>query len=697
MIWHIVRKDLRLLWPMAVIVAAVNLTNAVLLTLGGTFARTRQLIDPGTLSWISNLALPAVGIIGLVLLVVSAIQQDPLPGTTQDWLTRPIPRSRLWAAKLIFVLLAGLFPIFAGDVAMGIAAHFRPMDVFAVSLTRSLALLCLVCLPAAMIAAVTRKLTDVLVSGIGLIVLGAAILIAFIGLGIPAPVMQSGYAWIILWIFIGVSAGLPLLLVPLQLRWRSTHRVRWILLFVCCVLPVLFFIPWNAAIRIQQAIEGQVRSALNINEDGSRQVTFQKFDEPRIGAPKTTWIWLSVPLSIEGAKANERVYVDRVAIRVVGLTGQEIYRGNSQVNGTPGPTGFLLLQEGGFRKDAPEITLAVPAEIFAIARSAHAKIEVDLNLTEFALSVEKPLGSLVHDFPDEHTRCGERQLYGFKVMNCESTREIGDCFEIREPNLAASNTKLRSSQCAHGTYAPWPLPIWRDPYYSIYYGGLGTWSNPVLSRMGPDRTVPLSGLLLDSYLPNAHVLRSISFPIDNAIEKPKGEVSHSVDGIGPAARFAAPGGAVVDQRGNLFIVDRADSVIRRVTLSGEVSTFAGTSRQVGREDGSGQDARFSNPFGIGIDSKDNLYVADTGNGLIRKITPTGVVSTVMSVADKENPISSPLRFKRPIAVTPAGDGALYVIDHDETNGSAAVVKRIAPNGVVSNVAGPATDGKQPPP
>jgi|GEM_PF-5355621 len=684
MIWHIVRKDLRLLWPMAVIVAAVNLVNAALLSVGGTFARTKQLIESGNLSWISNLALPAVGMIGLVLLVFSAIQQDPLPGTTQDWLTRPIPRGRLWTAKLIFVLLAGLSPIFLGDVVMGAAAHFGLLDVIAASLTRSLALLCLICAPAALLAAVTRKLTDILVFVIGLILVLVAVLIALIQLGFQSPVMQSGYVWVVWWIFAGLGVGLTVLLVPLQLRWRSTQRVRWILLIVGGLLPVIFFIPWNAAIRIQQALGGHGQSTLAISADAGRQVAFQEID---IGTPKSKWIWLTVPVTVGGTGANERVFVDRAAIRVLGTAGQSMsYRdASSRVGGMPDPNGFLLVPEAANRGSGPEINLPVSAQIFDAARSAHAVIEVDLNLTEFALSTEKPLGSLTREFPDEHTRCAERRIDGAgdTAVDCVSTREFAECFEIQEPTAGA---RRRVSQCGHGNYAPWPLPIWRDAYYSVLYGGGVTWINAEISRVGADHTVPLSSLLLKSYTPTVHMMRTFSFPIDGAVGKPKAGSARSIDGIGPAARFAAPGGAVVDQRGNLFIVDRADSVIRRVTPSGEVSTFAGTPRQAGRDDGSGHDARFNLPRGIGIDSRDNLYVADTGNGLIRKITPTGVVSTVMSDG----------RLNSPVAVVPAGDGALYVIDYDDTaaNASAAVVKKIAPDGSVSDVAGPRTVIKQ---
>jgi hypothetical protein len=702
MIWHIVRKDLRLLWPLAAIVAAVNVTNAVLLSIGGTFARTRQLVDVGTLSWITNLALPSVGMIGLVLLVVSVIHQDPLPGTTQDWLTRPIPRSRLWAAKLIFVGLAGLAPIFLGDVVMGIAAHFRSADVIAASLTRSLALLFLVCAPAAMIAAVTRKLTEVLVAGIGLVLLLVADIIVLVNLRMLTPVMQSGYAWVVLWLLAALSAALPVIVVSLQSRWRSTHRVRWILLAVACLMPLLFFIPWNAAIRIQQLLGGTTQSALTIEWDAGRPMTFLEVGDPGIRRTQSKWIWLSIPVTTKGANTNERVYVDRAAFRLVGPEGRESYRGTTgQGNGMPGSMGFMLTQTLSDRTNVSRVNLPVPADLFTAGQADHSTIEVDLDLTEFELSVEKPFASLAQNAPDEHTRCGERAIDGSadKSIYCDSTREIGNCFEIREAPVGASPGKRRFGQCAQMSYSPWPLPVWRDPYYSVSYAAPGAWIDPESSRVEPDLTERPSSLILDSYSPTIHERRSISLPIDAAVGESSRGFARSVDGVGSAARFASPGAAVMDQRGNLFIVDKVDSVIRRMTPSGEVTTFAGSPRQEGRDDGLGANARFSRPLGIGIDHGDNLYVADTGNGLIRKITPAAVVSTVMRVAGKENPVATPLHFKSPVAVIPAGDGALYVIDYDVSTGSpsAARVKRIAAGGIVSNVAGPSADDKDAPP
>lgn len=113
-------------------------------------------------------------------------------------------------------------------------------------------------------------------------------------------------------------------------------------------------------------------------------------------------------------------------------------------------------------------------------------------------------------------------------------------------------------------------------------------------------------------------------------------VSGTTDGTGTAASFNQPRGLCVDGLGNLFVADTANSSIRKVTSAGVVTTFAGLSTISGLLDGTGVDAWFNQPRDVKIDASGNLYVADTGNAAIRKITPAGVVTTAsLSVASAD--------------------------------------------------------------
>ena len=97
----------------------------------------------------------------------------------------------------------------------------------------------------------------------------------------------------------------------------------------------------------------------------------------------------------------------------------------------------------------------------------------------------------------------------------------------------------------------------------------------------------------------------------------------STDGTGSDARFALPYGVAVDSAGNVYVADFDNHTIRKVTSEGVVTTLAGVAGSWGSTDGTGSDARFNWPFGVAVDSAANVYVPDRSNHTIRKITPEG--------------------------------------------------------------------------
>lgn len=161
--------------------------------------------------------------------------------------------------------------------------------------------------------------------------------------------------------------------------------------------------------------------------------------------------------------------------------------------------------------------------------------------------------------------------------------------------------------------------------------------------------------------------------------------SGAVDGLGQAARFNELFGIAIDATGNLFVADGFNHSIRKIDASGNVTTFAGSNGNGGSADGLGTAAQFLFPTGLVFDTSGNLYVADQGNHTIRKIDPSGNVSTFAGAVGMGGLLDaqgSTARFKSPSNLTIDDTGNLYLADL-----SNHAIRKIDPTGNVTTIAG----------
>jgi hypothetical protein len=189
-----------------------------------------------------------------------------------------------------------------------------------------------------------------------------------------------------------------------------------------------------------------------------------------------------------------------------------------------------------------------------------------------------------------------------------------------------------------------------------------------------------------------HVIRKISTAGQVTTLAGTG-VAGAVDGTGINAQFNSPNGIAVDNAGNVYVGDELNYTIRKITPNGIVSTLAGLAGTRGSIDGVGAAARFQSAGEVAIDRSGAIIVADTGNNTVRRISTDGVVTTIAGALPNKGsgdgvPVAS--RFDAPDGMARDNAGNIYLGDTGNFT-----VRKLSPAGDVSTFAGKAgTSGTQ---
>ena len=324
MVWHIFRKDWKLVWKLFLAVASIEFLPAIIRLKLGFFGE-----DP-TLEYLLA-PLGYIVILASALLTIAVVQQDSIPSVREDWLIRPVPRGDLLFAKLLFAVVLVQATVLAADTFLGIATGFSLGPALAAALAHNLYWVVVVTLPAFMLASITRNMTEAMVAGVLAFCGASAILIFAVARGgqeaYIRDTLKVGEAWVAqycshLLVLLGACVVLGL-----QYFRRKTTVVRWLagcvlLLFVA----VQQFLPWKVMFAVER------KMSQNPAADRSLALDFDpgigRFQDPsEIGASGGARRGAYLPIRVGGLPKNTVLNVDKSELRIIDSDGRVVYDG----------------------------------------------------------------------------------------------------------------------------------------------------------------------------------------------------------------------------------------------------------------------------------------------------------------------------------------------------------------------------------
>ncbi len=417
MIGSILRKDVRLLWPLVAVVAGIQAGfewASFKTGLPGANAVAGDLLRPLALAW--NF--------GIVALAVAAVQEDPLPGVDEDWLIRPIPRTGLLLSKLIFILVAVALPMLLLNVAHAVAMGFPLGSSFAHALGKELyVFLCLV-VPAMALAALTRNLAQLVLLAAALVLawaLGLVVSSALLGLD-RCPTCNTGLSWLQHLLQHGVVLAGAIVILILQYYRRRTHLAR--ILAVAGTSALAFVqLPWSSAFAMQQrlAVRADAPNAVSIVIGGEAQPTARLGGEPlpteaahratraflrgdvdsvaeglgQLARGSAEMVAVALPQRVTGLAPDQVLLIDRSEVFLADGAGRILYR-HSNAAQAPGP--FLVSPpDATVTGDAPDLidqSVLLPLSAYTQARASRGTLQLSYSLTLMGLAVQYRMSAL---------------------------------------------------------------------------------------------------------------------------------------------------------------------------------------------------------------------------------------------------------------------------------------------------------------
>lgn len=534
MIWRVLKKDAYLLRWLVLVVLAVRLGQAVMSFSGGI---APNMDDRSIEDFLETF----VGYIASAVLIVMAVHQDGLIGSTQDWLVRPIDRRLLLLAKLLFALAAVLLPYFLVKFVIGVFHGFAIADTLLGAFVATMLAFAFLVLPALMLGAVTRTLAQGMA-----IAIGALLTMVFLGMlaqhfGAAFAINQAPFRWQgtvlqALVVVVGAPAVLWLAYVRRNVLWA---RIGCGITFAAFL--ALYLIPFDAVFALQQAMEPNPKAAdtIRIAYDPSvppshfvaTEHGFVSRDGKQIapamivrGLSFVIGVGRNLPIRITGLPADAVVRVDYLGLRLVSADGRVLYRTAEKnrfltwlLNEDDGQS-FKLYNGGpGLAVRAFHQQFSLPPEVYHAIENVPLHVEVDYALSVLGRRATAVVPALFSSRTVAGLGiCGSR--IGSNVPDtieiwCRRTSDNAHCSLVTAEDTATGARNPLSDQC-EPDYQPRLLAAAEKlaPAMPVIFFAYPPYADkahfPVsLAQISTTR------LAIASYGPQAHVWRHVATPL----------------------------------------------------------------------------------------------------------------------------------------------------------------------------------------
>jgi hypothetical protein len=396
MVWHIFRKDWKLLWQFALAVAVLEAGTVVISFERGHFTDNRV--------FSSLLVLLELCVyVGAGCLITAVAHQDAIPGVRQDWLVRPIRRRDLLMAKLLFVLIAIQMPLLIASVAEGLVDGFSFTASSAAAVSQNLHLLVAFSIPILAFVSLTKNLTESIASGL-------TVFAAIIAFGIVLAGVQGGNPLgatnnsAIQWIPEAIRYAVYLLgaacILGIQYFRRKTSISRYAFAGTVLLCIGTALVPWKSAFALQERLSAhpklgdeirigfqpglgrfQPPSRVDLQANRNRMIR-----QARLGDAS-----LYIPVRITGMPDNSILKVDRSVARIVRANGK------ASTLSIPNDLGDDLEVDNDGARKAETLThqpVRIIESVYEQVKNESVRLEIDESFTLMRLSAAHAIPAL---------------------------------------------------------------------------------------------------------------------------------------------------------------------------------------------------------------------------------------------------------------------------------------------------------------